>query len=49
MKGNDHFPRTLRIGILVFDGFEPLGWHRDPETPIRYPQQAAVPATTPNR
>jgi putative intracellular protease/amidase len=21
---NNHFPRTLRIGILVFDGFEPI-------------------------
>src|SRR6476619_6083826 len=24
MSDADHFPRTLRIGILVFDGFEPL-------------------------
>lgn len=24
MKNTDQFPRTLRIGILVFDGFEPL-------------------------
>src|SRR4051812_46398059 len=24
MSDTDRFPRTLRIGILVFDGFEPL-------------------------
>lgn len=24
MSDTDHFPRTLRIGILVFDGFEPI-------------------------
>lgn len=24
MRGTDQFPRTLRIGILVFDGFEPI-------------------------
>ncbi len=24
MSDTDPFPRTLRIGILVFDGFEPI-------------------------
>jgi hypothetical protein len=24
MSDTDRFPRTLRVGILVFDGFEPI-------------------------